>query len=258
MVAPGRPPPQLLLLLLFRATGLAVPRELGKNCSCLSWKEAYYAYNVTCGQGLERYADTLTLGNLTLAAQQHDPVVRLYAQSEVCRHLWKRMDFSHAMNTRLALMGMPEFPLEQRKVNLTELSHPKTWCYVKESKLCKTPRENHVPNTRVSVQVFAPDDASAAPALRDLSMDAILELAAMYTLDLAALLPNGGYVMPPGGRWDPQAITQDDMAQAKGTGKPTMLMSTEPQQHRLYVQGDRVVHFRPGWPQGATAHAVSW
>jgi len=218
-----------------------------RNCSCLNWRDAYENHKVKCGQGLERFADSLWLDTFRVAAYPTDDTAMRYADKEVCKHLYTRMDFSYAMNTRVAPMEMPDvFP--KPKVSLQELSSPKTWCYVKATLTCSMPRGHHVPGTDVAVKIVEPGEDIA---LRDLPMDKILDLAKTNILDLGALLPNAAHILWPDDKYAADNMTADDLSPIKLYNKPTMLMTKDTKAARLFVYGNQVLKFQPGWPQGS-------
>merc|ERR1719188_794279 len=100
------------VLTLHRVVGLKAnlqPPEMNlRNCSCLNWKDAYEKHGVKCGQGLERYADSMNFEAFRIAAYPTDVTADDYSQREICHHLFKRMNFNYAMNMRIAPMEMPD------------------------------------------------------------------------------------------------------------------------------------------------------
>mmetsp|Transcript_121315 Transcript_121315/g.368871 ORF Transcript_121315/g.368871 Transcript_121315/m.368871 type:complete len:121 (+) Transcript_121315:2-364(+) len=111
------------------------------------------------------------------------------------------------------------------------------------------PHGHHVPGTDVSVKIV--QEGGDDVALRDLSMDQILALAKTNVLDLGALLPNACHIMLPNDKWDAENATSADLHTVQTLGRPTMLMTADVTKPRMFVYGDRVVRFQPGWPQGS-------
>jgi len=246
-----------LALLLQGASGLrtnpASPIDMSlRNCSCLNWKDAYEHHNAVCGQGLERFADTLWMDKFRVTAFPTDVTTLEYKDKEICKHLYKRMDFNYAMNTRIAPMAVPDvYP--KPKVNLQELSYPKTWCYVKATKTCSMPHGHHVPGTDLSVKIVEPGEDIA---LRDLPMEKILHLAKTNILDLGELLPNAAHIVWPHDKYDTENVTTSDLELVKAYNRPVMMMTTDTKAARLFVYGDQTVKFMPGWPQGSVPMEV--
>mmetsp|Transcript_98494 Transcript_98494/g.278959 ORF Transcript_98494/g.278959 Transcript_98494/m.278959 type:complete len:263 (+) Transcript_98494:59-847(+) len=247
----------LLLALCWAASaaGLAVLRGgewTQEGCHCLNWKEAYTKYGVTCGQGLERYTDSMVFEGVRVAAYPDDQAVLEVTEKDICRHLFKRMNFNYAMSMRLAPFEMPDvYPLP--KVSMRELSRPKTWCYINATVECNKyqPHGHHVRGTRVGVRVIEDDEDE--PAVRDLSLETILAIARRDVLDLGAFLPNSCHIMPPDDKWD-GAVTnpnKTDLELVKSFNRPTLVMTSDINKPRLFVYGDKVVKFQPGWPQGS-------
>uniref|UniRef100_A0A7S1RV43 Uncharacterized protein n=1 Tax=Alexandrium catenella TaxID=2925 RepID=A0A7S1RV43_ALECA len=213
----------------------------------MNWKEAYDNHGVKCGQGLERFADSLWMEKFRISAYPTDKTAMEYAEKDVCKHMFTRMNFNYAMNTRIAPMHMPDI-YPKPHVSLQELSTPQTWCYVRASLTCSMPHGHHVPGTGLSIKLVEPGEDVA---LRDLPMEKILDLAKTNILDLGELLPNAAHIMWPHDKYDPDNVTSEDLSLVKAFNRPTMIMSTDVKKARLFVQGDNVVKFQPGWPQGS-------
>jgi len=236
-----------LLALVSGASAVSLRRTGTDNCTCLNWKDVYYKHGVVCGQGAERYADFMELDEYRPAAARGDMVVQEWKEKTICKHMFKRMNFNYAINTRVAPAEVPDvYP----KIRLTqqELATPAQWCYIKSSIECSQPKGFTVPGTDVSVRFMYNNEQ---PAVRDLPFEEILDLAKKNVLDLGTFLPNVGNLMIPHKKWAVVNVTDTDLADVKASNRPTMVMSRDIWGPRMFVHGDRVAKFMPGWPQGS-------
>mmetsp|Transcript_16902 Transcript_16902/g.38170 ORF Transcript_16902/g.38170 Transcript_16902/m.38170 type:complete len:267 (+) Transcript_16902:57-857(+) len=222
-----------LVLAAHLAGGVPLRRQ-SPSCACLNWREAYLKDRVRCGQGLERYADNFG-PVVNLSVSDNDPSILLMQQqgrlTEVCSQLFMRMNHSYAMNERYSPFT---------------LGDTRTWCYVSQS-ACQVV-DAAVPGTDVAVKLFKQGEVSA---FRELSMDKILDIASKDVISIGMLLQAGCYSELGHPKYDLDNVTQDLLTPFQQKKLPILLSPRYEKRPRLFVYGDRIVTFYPGWPRGS-------